>query len=196
VARVRARSVYSSLTASVKREFLDACHPCHHPLTTTGFWGVFWVDVSTVSLAESAFLDIASRLQIPAQTWEDARKGLANLQQPWLLVLDNADDPHVDYQRYFPAGPSGMVMLTSRNEECNQYATEKFITLNRLPEAEARELLLRAAGVPGDQHQTLKDDAQVVAALLRLHPLTLIQAGSCVSRCHCTLTEYPQVFAQ
>jgi hypothetical protein len=86
-------------------------------------------------------------------------------------------------------------MLTSRNEECNQYATVKRVHLDRLPETEDCELLLRAAGVPRDQHQTLKD-AQVVAALLRSHPLALIRAGSYVSRGHCTLAEYPQVFEQ
>ena len=160
------------------------------------FWGVFWVDVSTSSLAEFAFLDIASRLQISAQTWEDTRQGLANVQHPWLLVLDNADDPNFDYQRYIPEGPSGVVMLTSRNQECSRYATEKCIDLDGLPEAEARELLLRAAGVPRDHHQAFEDDAQGVAILLRSHPLALIQAGLYVSRGHCTLAEYPRAFAQ
>jgi hypothetical protein len=162
----------------------------------TRFWGVFWVDVSTVYLAETGFLHIASRLHIPAQTLEEARQGLANVQHPWLLVLDNADDPHIDYQHYFPAGPSGVVMLTSRNDECHQYATDKCIALDGLAEAEARELLLRAAHIPHDQHQPLENDAQVVASLLRSHALALIQAGSYVSRGHCTLAEYPRVYAQ
>ena len=165
-------------------------------LTTTRFWGVFWVDVSTETLAESGFLDIASRLHIPAQTWEEAQRGLANVSQPWLLVLDNADDPHVDYQRYLPAGALGVVILTSRNKECHQYATEKYIALDGLSDNDAPELLLRAAHVPRDQHQKLEDDAQVVALLLRSHPLALIQAGSYVARGHCTLAEYPGVYSQ
>src|SRR5690242_10107361 len=119
----------------------------------TRFWGVFWVDVSTVHLAETGFLDIANRLHIRAQTWEDARQGLANLKEPWLLVLDNADNPYTDYQQYFPAGMSGVVMLTSRNAECQHYATAKWIDLEGLSDNKARELLLRAAHVPRDQHQ-------------------------------------------
>jgi Tetratricopeptide repeat len=199
VARARARSVYSSLTASVTSEFLNACHPFypwHCSLTTMRFWGVFWVDVSTTYLAESAFLDIASQLQIPAQTWEDGRQGLANTQHPWMLVLDNADDPRVDYQRYIPAGPSGMVMLTLRNEQCKRYATKKYIPLDGLSDIEARELLLRAADVPLDQRPKLRDDAHIVISLLRSHPLALILAGSYVSRGHCTLAQYPGVFTQ
>ena len=179
---------------SANREFKNARHCGQHSLTMTSFWGVFWVDVSTEYLAESAFLDIASRLKISAQTWEDGRQGLANVQHPWLLVLDNADDPRVDYQRYIPAGPSGMVILTSRNEQCKRYATQKHILLDGLPDAEARELVFSAADIPGNQRQTLQDDAQAITALLRSHPLALILAGSYVSRGHCTLAQYPGVY--
>ncbi|KIX09329.1 uncharacterized protein Z518_00408 [Rhinocladiella mackenziei CBS 650.93] len=152
---------------------------------------------STSHLAETGFLDIASRLHILARTWKDARQGLANLKEPWLLILDNADNqPHIDYQPYFPTAASGVVILTSRNAECRQYATAKWVDLEGLSDAEARQLLLRAAHIPHDQHQTLKDDAHVVALLLRSHPLALIQAGSYVSRGHCTLKEYPIVYEQ
>jgi len=68
--------------------------------------------VSTRSMAENGFLDIATRLQMPASTWEAGKQGLANIQQPWMLVLDNADDLNIDYQDYFPPGSSGVVVLT------------------------------------------------------------------------------------
>jgi NB-ARC domain len=171
-------------------------HFGHRWLTAARFWGVFWVDVSSETLAESGFLDIAGRLQIPAQTLEAARQGLANIKERWLLILDNADDPKVDYQRYFPTGSWGVVMLTSRNDECHQYATEKAFTLDGLSHDEARELLLKAARAPPAQRSTVEGDAQAVVSLLRSHPLALIQAGSYVSRGHCTLAEYPGVFAQ
>ncbi|KAI4127097.1 MAG: hypothetical protein LQ338_003383 [Usnochroma carphineum] len=154
------------------------------------FWGVFWVDVSTASSAKNDFLNIASKLGISAQSSEEARQGLANVKQPWLLVLDNADDPKMDYQDYFPPGPSGVVILTSRNAECHRYASTRPVELEGLPESDALELLLRAANVPLEQ----QDDAQGVTGLLRSHPLALIQAGAYISRGHCTLAEYPQVY--
>ena len=117
------------------------------------------------------------------------------MQNPWLLVLDNADDPDVDYQVYFPPDRLGVVMLTTRNDECNLFATEK-IALDGLSDPEARDLLLRAADVPRDRQQTLEEEAQVVASLLHSHPLAIIQAGTYVSRGHCTLAEYPQVYGQ
>jgi tetratricopeptide (TPR) repeat protein len=158
------------------------------------FWGVFWIDVSTTDLAERSFLDVAQKLAIPAQTWEDARLGIANFPHPWLLVLDNADDPEVDYQDYFPGGRRGVVMLTSRNDECQQYATAKSIALEGLDDGEARDLLLKAAGVPQDQYGVFGEDAAMVAELLQFHPLALIQAGAYVARGHCTLAEYPHVY--
>jgi tetratricopeptide (TPR) repeat protein len=171
-------------------------HLGRHLLTKTSFWGVFWVDVSTETLAESGFLDIAGRLQVPVKTLEEARQALANVKERWLLILDNADDPKVDYQRYFPTGSRGVVMLTSRNDEYCQYATEQVFALDGLSHDEARELLLRAAGVPRNQRLRVEGDAQAVVSLLSSHPLALIQAGSYVGRDHCTLAGYLGVFAQ
>jgi tetratricopeptide (TPR) repeat protein len=166
------------------------------PTDLSRFWGVFWVDVSTTGTAERSFLDVAQKLSIPAQTWDDARLGITNLKHPWLLVLDNADDPIVDYQDYSPDGILGVVMLTSRNHECQQYATVKSIALEGLSNKEAQELLLKVARVPPDQYGVHAEDAIMVASLLHSHPLALIQAGAYVSRGHCTLAEYPVVFTQ
>ena len=110
-------------------------------------------------------------------------------------MLDNADDPGVDYQQYLPTGPWGVVVLTSRNQACDVYATAKSIFLDGLTDAEACELLMRAAKIPQDQRQTLEDDARKVATLLRSHPLALIQAGSYIARGHSTIDEYPRIFA-
>ena len=158
------------------------------------FWGVFWIDVSTTTLAERSFLDLADKLSIPAQTWEDACLGIANLNHSWLLVLDNADSPDVDYQDYFPGGTLGVVILTSRNDECQRYATAKSITLEGLSDEEARDLLLKAARVPQDQYSAMEEDANLVTNLLQSHALALIPAGAYVSRGHCTLAGYPEVY--
>ncbi|RMZ89045.1 hypothetical protein DV736_g3719, partial [Chaetothyriales sp. CBS 134916] len=160
------------------------------------FWGVFWIDVSMTSVAEKAFLDLAHKLGRPVQTWDKARLEIANLKYTWLMILDNADDPSVDYHEYIPSGPLGVILLTSRNEDCQLYASTKLITLEGLSDEDARELLLKAARVPPDQHNELEEDAQRVASLLQSHPLALIQAGTYMSRSHCNLAGYPQVYEQ
>ncbi|KAL8856208.1 MAG: hypothetical protein Q9178_007173 [Gyalolechia marmorata] len=157
------------------------------------FWGVFWVDVSSTSSANNDFLTIAKKLSIHAESMEEARQGLANLKDPWLLVLDNADDPETDYQCYIPAGLLSVVILTTRNKDCHIYASTR-VELEGLPESDAQELLLHATDMPREQWGTFHDDAQRVATLLQSHPLALIQAGAYISRAHCTIAEYPQVF--
>ena len=153
------------------------------------------MDVSTTASAESGFLTIGSRLNLTAPSIDDVRQSLANSRQRWLLFLDNADDTEVDYQQYFPTACAGIIILTSRNSECHQYATTKTVALDGLPPDEARELLLRGTHMSTSQHGTYKQDAeQVATSLLRGHPLALIQAGAYVARGHCSLAEYPRIF--
>lgn len=121
---------------------------------------------------------------------------IENLQHPWLMVLDNADDPDTDYQPYFPHSPWGVVMMTSRNEETHQYATAKAIVLEGLSVDAARDLLMKAARVPAEQHSVLQEDATRVATLVQSHPLALIQAGAYVARGGCLLSQYPAVYSQ
>jgi tetratricopeptide (TPR) repeat protein len=170
------------------------CHDLHMTLMNDSFWGIFWVDVSTATLAETGFLNIAKRLGVSAETMEEARQILANVEQPWLLILDNADDHLFDYQSYFPTGYFGVVLMTSRNLECSRYATVGCQALEGLDKEDAPRLLLKAAEIPADQCSMYDIDVRTVATLLGSHPLALIQAGSYVARGHCTLQEYPQVY--
>jgi tetratricopeptide (TPR) repeat protein len=111
-----------------------------------------------------------------------------------MLILDNADDPDVDYHAYLPPGSFGVVVLTSRNVECKQYATTGHVGLEGLSTDEATELLLKAADIASDQRPQLEEDARKVAVLLHSHPLALIQAGAYIARGHCSLAEYPRVY--
>ncbi|KIW70533.1 hypothetical protein, variant [Phialophora macrospora] len=188
--RDQLRVVISGLGGQGKSELsLQLAHRVRSSL-----WGVFWVDVSTQSLAENGFLGIAHLLQTSALTWEEGWQGLANIQRPWMLILDNADDPYIDYHAYLPPGSSGVVVLTSRNAQYKQYATARHVPLEGLSIDEARELLLKAADLAFDQRPQLREDARSVATLLHSHPLALIQAGAYVGGGHCTLAEYPRVY--
>ena len=155
---------------------------------------MFWIDVSSTSLAERSLLNLAQTLSLPAQTWEETCLAIANLKHPWLLVLDNADDPSVDYQPYIPNSHLGVVLMTSRNVDCQQYATTKPLHLEGLSADAARVLLLKAAHVPANQYSAHREDAVRVAALLQSHPLALIQAGTYILRGHCRLDQYPAVY--
>ncbi|KAK5069263.1 hypothetical protein LTR64_008443 [Lithohypha guttulata] len=158
------------------------------------FWAVLWIDVSTRDIAERSFLKAAQRLSLPADSWEDSLYAITNLSHPWLLILDNADDPETDYRDYFPDSRHGVIVMTSRNQECQQYATDQSVELPGLNIREAQDLLLKAAQISASHHSRYAEDARKVALLLQSHPLALVQAGAYVKRGHCSLADYPRIY--
>lgn len=61
------------------------------------FWGVFWVDCATQSTIEQTFLQYARSCGQTVDGLDDALAWLARIKHHWLLIVDNADDPEVDY---------------------------------------------------------------------------------------------------
>lgn len=156
------------------------------------------MDVSDTTTAETTFQDIAKRLGFhDIQTSQQAVQCLSDIKQSWLLVLDNADDPLINYyQRYFPSAQSGVIILTSRNAKCGQYTgcglvpNPRHIELEKLSLENARELLLKSSGTVVTEHGILQDDADAIASRLSCHPLALTIAGNYISCGFCKLTEY------
>ncbi len=113
----------------------------------------------------------------------------------WLLIVDNADDPCSDYGNLFPPSSGGHILLTTRNSECAFHETVGFENFERLDDADAVDLLLKASGLRTDaQHQTRQDAGLVVEALAG-HALAIVHAGAFVRRKFCTLEEYPSRLA-
>jgi tetratricopeptide (TPR) repeat protein len=155
---------------------------------------VFWVDVDKASTAEADFIAIAKLLGHSVEGVPNALQVLANIKQPWLLILDNADDPDFDYQVYFPTGTHGAVLMTSRVPECKMYSPEQFEALEGLGNGDSKELLLKAANIPKESWRSYNDQAETVIQLLGSHTLALIQAGAYIAKGYCRLHEYPKVY--
>ncbi|KAM3077881.1 hypothetical protein ACMFMF_004300 [Clarireedia jacksonii] len=158
------------------------------------FWGVFWVDIDKASTAESGFISIAKLLGSSAESLPDALQVLASTKQPWLLILDNADNPNFDYQIYFPSGTYGAVIMTSRVSDCKEYSPEQFEALEGLGNEDSKQLLLKAAKIPKESWQSYNGQAETIIQLLGSHTLALIQAGAYVAQGHCRLHEYPEIY--
>ena len=162
----------------------------------TRFWGVFWVDVSSPSIAKTDFVAVARMLGNDVDSVEDACGLLSNLKRPYLLILDNADDLNFDYQVYLPSGTRGTILMTSRFADCKQFSTTGWDALTNLGQGECRELLLKVAGIPQHHGEAYAEAANNIVDLLGSHTLALIQAGAYVARGHCSLTDYPRIFQQ
>ena len=165
-------------------------------LTVDSFWGVFWVDVSSKSTAVAGYLRISNVLGSPVQNIDDACHLLSNIKHTWLLVLDNADDPDTDYERYFPSGNRGAILLTSRVPECIVYNTVGYEQLASLSSTECLTLLLRAAKIPAEAWAEYEPAAKCVVHLLGSHTLALIQAGAYIAQGLCSIEEYPTEYSR
>jgi tetratricopeptide (TPR) repeat protein len=165
-------------------------------LTTSSFWGVFWVDVASEASARGGFMAIAKALKSPVETTEEILHMLASMTDRWLLILDNADDHQVDYATYFPSGNRGAIIMTSRVPECRQYSTVTPELLQTLDPKHSTQLLLKAAQVPEASWSTHTAHAEEIVDLLASHTLALIQAGAYIAGGYCSLHQYPERFLQ
>ncbi|KFY32634.1 hypothetical protein V493_00017 [Pseudogymnoascus sp. VKM F-4281 (FW-2241)] len=160
------------------------------------FWGVFWVDVDSESNAKSDFISAAAAFEPPAESIDDVRRLFASTERSWLLILDNADDPEVDYQAYLPSGSRGVVIMTSRVSDCSQYNTVGSEELTSLDIGLSKQLLLRAADIAEELWPSVDQQAEDIANLIGSHTLALIQAGTYIAKGYSRLDQYPEVYVK
>lgn len=123
------------------------------------------------------------------------RYWLTGLEMPWLLVIDNADDPSVDYARFFPAGDRGHILVTSRNPDCRIHATIGYYEFKEMDPEDAITLLLKAAQTGGVEDKKNRELARPMAKALGHLPLALIQAGASIRQNICSLEDYLEIYS-
>jgi len=100
---------------------------------------------------------------------------LAGQRHDWLLLIDNADDPQINLQRFFPAWAHGNIIIT-RNPACQVYAPDSHVNVSGMNANDAVELLLKmstARHSPAN-HQWARFD---------LSGTWISRSGSCSSQC-------------
>jgi tetratricopeptide (TPR) repeat protein len=158
------------------------------------FWAIFWVDASSKTSLERGFIDIANKCEIQDRTLNGAKLWLANINEEWRCIMDNADDRSIDYAAYFPSCHKGSILITTRNQDCSSHSTVGEETLDNLDPEDATTLLLKASGVNEDLWQIRQSAAKEVVNILGLHALAIIQAGAFIKKRICSLEEYPREF--
>ena len=120
---------------------------------------------------------------------DDFKRYLNNSLEPWLLILDNADDPSLDISQYFPVGNRGSIIVTSRNPECRCHATVGSRELREMESDEAINLLLRSGDLPSE-NQDLQLLALPIVQTLGHLALAVSHAGASVRQKICSLEDY------
>ena len=81
-------------------------------------------------------MDLAENQRHHAGDLNSARNALASIPGKHLIVLDNADDPNEDYQRYAPPAIDWSVIITSRNDQCIRHNSVGHWILQSLDQVE------------------------------------------------------------
>lgn len=91
-------------------------------------------DLKSIALAQKA-----------GDTYQDALRWFCTTTEPWLLYLDNADDPDLPLHEFIPQCSHGNILITTRNQALKVLAPEFFVNVDPLPTSEAVALLLSLA---------------------------------------------------
>jgi tetratricopeptide (TPR) repeat protein len=122
---------------------------------------------------------------------------LSSSREPWLLIIDNADDCNMDVSRYFPAGGRGHIILTTRNPNNVVHATIGEAGFREMEEEEAITLLLKASQQPGaDDHNNKgqRNLARPITSALGYLAIAIIHAGATIRRKLYSLESYLLVY--
>lgn len=159
---------------------------------------VFWVSAATQDSLLTGMRQVARHLAVPERDIEDAWSGrssamdlvwhaLDRAEQPWLLVVDNADEPDRTTSQHGSPGdgtgwirPSGagLTVVTTRIGNPSVWGTEaRCRPVDVLSPEDGAEVLVDFAGNAGPM-----EDARALARRLGGMPLALKLAGSYLAR--------------
>jgi tetratricopeptide (TPR) repeat protein len=161
----------------------------------TRYWGVFWIDASKDENVDSGYAAIGTQAGVGA-TKTSAIHWLSKRKLPWLLVLDNADDPDIDISSYFPSEGNGSVLITTRNPNAVEHATVGHLRFRGMEPVEAVRLLLKAAysdqqnQAPPPTSPTRWQLAEGITVELGYLPLAIAHAGAAIRKNIYTLERY------
>lgn len=107
---------------------------------------MFYVDASSKQTIETDLGSIAVEKKV-GDSAADTMRWMES-QRDWLLILDSADDPHLDLSRSIPKTIHGNTIITSRNAQTRNYSllSRAYHEISNMAPGEAKELFLRRAG--------------------------------------------------
>lgn len=150
---------------------------------------IFTIDATTAQTAKESFARIG-KIGGLEETEDAGRHFLAQASKPWLLLIDNADQPDIDLPGLFHPGTKGHILVTTRNPDFRQYGNVGYIELKGLEEDEAVELLLRSADIPQPWDVSTIAIGEEIVKVLGYLALAVIQAGTSVYKNLCKLKDY------
>ena len=142
---------------------------------------------------EQGFLQIAKVCGLEKDVTV-VKRWLSNAAEPWALIFDNADDPSLNISTYFPVGDRGIILITTRNPNCEIHATVGSCELGQMATDEAVSLILKTAGVRDLSDASIREVAKQVVLTLGCLALAVVQAGAVIREGHWRMEEYCDIY--
>lgn len=160
---------------------------CRHADEKGLYAGIFWVDAASEVQLRRSLETIADTIKPSSRVFENGERKIAYVKQelgtrihPYLLVLDNYDDP-VEFPNvldFLPSGKRGHVLMTTRQVDVGRHGT--LIVLPGLSEDESLDLFFYRSGY--ERSTTNDEHAKQIAGRLGFHPLALDQAAAFINK--------------
>ncbi|KAE9397804.1 hypothetical protein BT96DRAFT_1020591 [Gymnopus androsaceus JB14] len=148
------------------------------------FTQIYFISAHSEELIKASFYDIAVLNNPNApQSWESGHRWLASHEEDWLILLDNADDPKINFGQFLPPCDHGNIIITSRNQGLVNIAIEA-CEINSLHPGEASQLLLKHA-VKREITVQEASTAALISEELHYFALALVQAGAYIKQHNC-----------
>lgn len=150
---------------------------------------MFWIDATSAETAKQSFAKIGKLGGLEA-TQSAGKHWLSNAEEPWLLIINNADDPSLDLPNLFPEGERGHLLVTTRNPHFKIHGTVGATEFKGLKPMDALLLFLRAADSPRPWTPAVERVANQIIDTLGYLALALIQAGALILQRICGMPDY------
>lgn len=160
-----------------------------------------WIAAASEEAVLSSFVALANLLPaFPARGETDQRtlvttviNWLEQQTQPWLLIMDNADDLTM-IRPYLPRRGNGNILLTTRAHAVGSLAIA--VEVNAMSVIEGANLLLqRAHRLAHASDEEINEASNLVIALAQF-PLALDQAGAYIEETGCGVRDYLEIYQQ
>ncbi|KAE8454609.1 hypothetical protein EG329_000232 [Mollisiaceae sp. DMI_Dod_QoI] len=178
---------------------------------------IFWIHVNTVSRMDQAYKEIARKIGIPGisdpnvDTLQLVSDWLSDdAHGPWLLVLDNADDMDIFFDKnasssstgseqtsllvkHLPRSSNGSILITTRDKRVGRRLAdeEKPIMVSPMDGPESEKLLWSKVDDEGSRDKAKSSE---LLELLGYLPLAITQAAAYISENSISVEEYLEVF--
>ena len=152
---------------------------CQQAEKSLGFIAVIWIDASSPVSVSQSYGAIAE--QISGKHWDNMNSAatisfvqdtLRDWEQPWLVVLDNYDNPDAfpdqSIRSYIPEGNNQHILLTSRHPDTEELG--HLITVSEMSQDESLKLLLKGSPLNDEERMQGLEIARTLGYLaLALH---------------------------